>query len=681
MFDSLIPESISFKLSGDMFNRNPRVVSALMLTATVSMAGRAQQDLRPFISPMFTSNMVLQRGMKDPVWGWAAPGTAVTVSINGQDTSTTAGSDGKWQVKVGPLPVGGPYTMTVTGPQTIKFDNILVGDVWICSGQSNMEMGVGNLKDPDATISAANYPTLRLYAVPKMISAEALSSTSGNWQECTPTALRKDGDWGGFSAAAYFFGKKLNEDLKVPIGLIHTSWGGTPAEAWTSEKELGDHLPEFQTYLAQLDTLRESRKHKTENGIDPFAEWYQKNDPGTGTSAAWAAADLNDSSWKSLNLPGFVQDSGIPELKNPESVFWLRRTVELTADQAAQAATLNFVADDNDTTWVNGVKVGATEGWNTPRQYKIPSGTLHSGSNSISVRVTDTSAPGGIYGDPNGLFLQVGGEKVSLVGSWKVKLGVAISAKNALPATIQQNPNFPSVLYNGMIQPLVPYGVKGAIWYQGESNAGKAFQYRTLLPTMIESWHKSWGQGSFPFLIVQLAGFGHPATIPGDDAWAELREAQFLTTKKVKNAGIMTAVDIGEENDIHPKNKMEVGRRLALVAEASDYHMKVESSGPVYKSMRVEGGAVRISFEHAKGLQSVGGNLKGFIIAGADHKWTWADAKIDGNSVIVSAASVPNPVAVRYSWASFSDSNLANGERLPAFPFRTDDWKGITGGK
>jgi sialate O-acetylesterase len=246
---------------------------------------------------------------------------------------------------------------------------------------------------------------------------------------------------------------------------------------------------------------------------------------------------------------------------------------------------------------------------------------------------------------------------------------------------MQDNPNFPTVLYNGMIQPLVPYGVKGAIWYQGESNAGQAYQYRTLLPTMINSWHNNWKQGDFPFLIVQLAGFGAAPAQPGDDAWAELREAQWLTAKNVRNAGIMTAIDIGESSDIHPKNKQEVGRRLALVAEKQVYHMPVVSSGPVYKSMKIEDAGIRLSFDHMDGgLVSKGGRLKGFSVAGEDHKWHWAAGVIDGNTILVYSRDVQHPVAVRYNWATYYTANLYNGAGLPAFPFRTDDWKEITGG-
>jgi len=668
-----------------MFRIIPRVAMTLMLPVACFFLAVPHsviaQDSNPFVSPMFSDNMVLQRGMKDPVWGWAPPGTKITVKVSDQTATVSAGKDGRWLTHVGPLEVGGPYTLTIAGPKTVSFTNVMVGDVWICSGQSNMEFGIGNLKNADEEIAAANYPNLRLFFQPKKVSADPLDATGGSWMTCTPDNLKADGDWAGFSAVAYFFGKKLQTDLSIPIGLIHTSWGGTPAQAWTSAKELGDKLPEFKPFLAQLDAARAAKKQAAQSQTDMFAAWYKKNDPGSATDPGWAATDVNDADWKSMNVPEFFQKSGFPEFNNQMSVVWFRKEIDLPAESVSQDATLRFMVDDNDAAWVNGVKVGATDGYNVPRKYKLPANLLKPGKNVIAIRVTDTSNPGGIWGDPAGLALDLGDHPISLAGSWRLKLGTVISTQNPLPATIQDNPNFPTVLYNGMIQPIIPYAVKGAIWYQGESNAGQAYQYRTLLPTMIDSWHHNWGQGDFPFLIVQLAGFGDKQIHPGDDAWAELREAQWMTAQKVRNAGIATAIDIGESADIHPKNKQEVGRRLALVAEAKTYRMKVEYSGPVYHSMKIENGAIRLMFDHAEGgLTAKGDPIVGFAVAGDDHKWFWADAKIDGNTVAVSSAQVPHPVAVRYSWASYLESNLYNQAGLPAFPFRTDTWPGVTGG-
>jgi len=651
-------------------------MAALLPLLALSFPMNPAQAAMPFVSPMFTDNMVLQRGIADPVWGWAAPGTNVTVTIGGKTATTTAGKDGKWLARVGPLPVGGPYTMEISGPQTAHFSNILVGDVWICSGQSNMEFGIANAINAADDIKSADYPNIRLYAVPKLIAASPVKVNAADWKVCTPDSVEHDGGWGGFSAVGYFFGRKLHQDLKVPIGLIHTSWGGTVAEAWTEEAALGKHLPEFRPLLNGLDSFRKQRDSHTIQ--ERFAEWYQKNDAGMSAARPWSDQTLDDGDWKTMNVPEFFQKSGLPELNNQQSIVWMRKSFDLTADQAGKDLVLNFVADDNDVTFVNGTKVGATDGYNVPRAYKVPSSLLKAGKNVVAVRVTDTSAPGGIYGQPDSVRIDVPGETaISLSGAWRVKLGAVVNAKNPFPTTIEDNPNYTTVLYNGMIAPLAPYGIKGAIWYQGESNADRGFQYRTLLPTMITSWRDAFGQGKFPFLIVELAGFGQPKTQPGDDSWAELREAQQLTAWKFADAGIATAIDIGDANDIHPKNKQEVGRRLALVAEAKVYNQRVNYSGPVYKSVKPDGMTLRIKFDHTEGglKTSDGGKLRGFSIAGDDQKWYWADAKIDGDTIVVSSNMLVSPVAVRYSWASFSDSNLVNGEGLPAFPFRTDNWK------
>lgn len=619
----------------------------------------------PFVHPLFSDNMVLQRDRKDPVWGWAKPGEKITVEIGGKQSMVRVGADGKWMTTVGPFKAGGPYELTVKGDHTQTFRNVMLGEVWICSGQSNMEMGMANLKDPDHEIAAANYPNIRFYRVPKVIAGRPLPTTAGDWKVCTPDSARDDGDWGGFSATAFFFGRQLYQDLNVPIGLIHTSWGGTIAEAWARASDLEAKLPVFTPTIKAVESSR---------GPDDFRVWFRDND--AGTRDGWQAPSFDDSTWSDINLPQTVQQAGLKGYEAHQSVLWERKTLDLTAAQAASPATLSFFADDNDVAWVNGTKIGATDGVNVPRAYKIPAGVLKAGRNLIAVRVTDIYNPGGIFGDPSSLFLQIGAEKMSLVGSWKVKLGAAVGAQNPFPIVLGSNPNLPTVLYNGMVSPLVPFGIKGAIWYQGESNADRGYQYRTLLPAMIGSWRKNFGQGDFPFLIVQLAGFQHPPAKPGEDSWAELREAQFLTGTTFKNCGIATAVDIGDMDDIHPKNKQEVGRRLAMVAEKQVYGRNVVSSGPVYKEMAVSGNAIRLSFTNTdRGLVAQGGTLKGFAVAGSDHKWYWADASIRGDKVIVSSASVPNPVAVRYYWASYVDATLANRDGWPAFPFRTDNWK------
>ncbi len=456
-----------------------------MLTLLISALQAKQM---PFVSPMFSDHMVLQRDMKDPVWGWAAAGTKVTIDFNGKKTDAVADANGRWMTKIGPFKVGGPYQMTVSGPQTQTFTDILVGDVWLCSGQSNMEFGVGNLKDPAAEAAAANHPNIRLYAEPKVIAPIPSQFNPAAWQPCTSETILKNGTWGGFSAVAYFFGAKLNFDLNVPIGLVHSSWGGTPAEAWTSEEELGA-FPNYKGKLDQLAAFRAEEAKAASAGItDRMADWYKKNDAGDGK---WQDPNLDATDWKTMNLPGYFQKSGMPEFNNNQSVVWFRKDVDISAETAAAGATLRFYADDNDVAWVNGVKVGATDNPQAYRGYNIPVGTLKAGKNSFVFRITDTGQPGGIYGDPVTFFLQTAsGSPISLAGSWQVKLGVKVTDANPFPSNYDQDPNYPSELYNGMIAPIAPFAIKGAIWYQGESNVGRATEYRNLLPAMITSWRE-----------------------------------------------------------------------------------------------------------------------------------------------------------------------------------------------
>jgi len=623
---------------------------------------------RPFLNPLFSDDMVLQRGQSDPVWGWTTPGATVRVSVAGKKTAAVAGADGLWMAHLPPLPTGGPYTLRAEGPQTAILVNVQVGDVWVCSGQSNMEFGLGNTVNADQETAAANYPKIRLFMVQHNVKLDPQATAPvAPWAVCTPQSVRQGG-WNGFSAVGYFFGRGLYENQHVPIGLIETDWGGTIAEAWTSGPALSK-LPDFQAAVAKMDAQRGA----TGTLAQRTAAWYAKNDPGQ--AGHWADPATDDAAWQTMTLPGYFQNAGIPELSKVNGIVWFRKEVDLPAGDIGRDAVLHFMADDNDTTWVNGVPVGATEGYQTPRAYRLPAGTLKAGRNVIAIRVLDTGGDGGIYDDAAKQALEIpGGTDVPLAGPWRVHLGITLTQATALPQEAG-DPNQVSVLYNGMVNPLIPFGIKGAIWYQGESNAGRAYQYRTLLPALIGDWRARWGEGDFPFYIVQLANFA-----PGGDAWPELREAQWLTARNVPNAGIATAIDIGDTSDIHPKNKQEVGRRLALVAEAQAFGQKVEDSGPLYKAIAVSGGTVRLTFDHLGGglTAKSGGPLTGFTVAGADRKFVPADARIDGDAVVVSSALVPSPVAVRYAWAGDPAVSLYNKANLPALPFRTDDWPSLT---
>ncbi len=643
-------------------------LAGLLFCATSTWG--ADAAAQPFLHGLFTDHMVLQRDAPIPVWGWTQPGQQVTVRLNGQEATAAAGSDGKWMVHLGPFAAGGPYTLDISGPESIALHDVLVGDVWICSGQSNMEMGIGGVRNAAEEIAGANDANLRLYTVPKKIAYQPRENVESQWLHCTPQTV-SSGGWGGFSAVAYFFGRDLREALHVPIGLIHTSWGGTVAEAWTSAEALRQ-MPDFTEAVKEVQAA-----DKTSRDIsDLVEEWYQKNDPGSA-SARWANPSLEDKDWKKMSLPSHWEDGGLPEF---DGIVWFRKAVELPGSWSGQDLVLHLgPIDDRDGTFFNGTRVGGLDRYDQSRNYKVPGALVHSGRNVIAVRVLDTSGPGGIYGEPADLKIERAGdeaaEPIALAGSWKYHPSTPLaSVKSVPPSTDKNNPNVVTVLYNGMIAPLVPFPIKGAIWYQGESNAGRGKQYRTLLPLMIRDWRSRFGVGDFPFLIVQLANFMAQKPQPSESAWAEVREAQLLTAQRLPDTGLAVAIDIGEANDIHPKNKQEVGRRLALAARAIAYGEDVEYSGPVLHGQDQEGDKIVLDFQHTDGglVAKGGGPLKGFAVAGSDGHFVWAHARIAGDTVEVSSPEVQKPVAVRYDWADNPDGNLYNQAGLPASPFRTD---------
>ena len=644
-------------------------------------AANAQTD-KPFLSTLFTNNMILQRGVSDPVWGWTTPGAKVIVNIAGKNATATADASGKWMAKLPAFPQKGPfgpYTLAITGPQNVTLTNVMFGDVWICSGQSNMQFGIGNLANADAEITAANYPNIRLFTVPDVPASAPVDTVDGTWDVCAPNTVSHAAGWGGFSAVGYFFGRTLNKELNVPIGLIHTSWGGTIAEAWTSGDALKAKMPDFVAAVKQVEATSHTGKPTDFN--QAVSDWMTKND--AGTTGNYQAENFDASAWKTMKLPTAWEQAGLPDY---DGVVWFRKEVTLADGAAGKAAVLHLgPVDDNDTTYVNGIKIGATNGYQTERNYTIPANTLKAGKNVIAVRVMDTGGNGGIYGKPEQMSLDVSGETaMPLSGDWQYQDTANLKTAPAYPMQMANNPNIVSVLYNGMIAPLVPFGIKGAIWYQGESNAGRDEQYRRLMPTLIEDWRSRFGVGPFPFYIVQLANFMAQDAEPKDEAWPRLREAQYLTAKNVPNVGLAVTIDIGDGGDIHPKDKQDVGNRLALAALAQTYGKKIEYSGPVYKSMKVEGDKIRVAFTHLGGGLVIANApnvlvddsreaLRGFAIAGADGKFVWANAKIEGDTVVVSSPSVPNPTTVRYAWANNPVCNLYNKAGLPAVPFRSDN--------
>jgi sialate O-acetylesterase len=621
---------------------------------------------------IFGSNMVLQRNQPIPVWGWAKPNETIVVTLNKQKKTVKADQNGDWMVKLSPESAGGPFSLTIKGNNTIAFSNVLIGEVWVCSGQSNMEWSLSVANNAEQEIAAANYPQIRHFTVAKAVSSVPLKDVrGGSWEIAEPANA------GRFSAVAYFFARKLYQELKVPIGLVNTSWGGTHVETWTS-REAFQGSEEFKSMIASVPLVNMDSLEKVQsaNHKKALEQWKTELLPPNLLSS-WNQLAFDDSQWKKLKAPGLWESQGLNGL---DGVFLFRKSFNVEADKAGLSAVLELAKiDDNDVTYVNGVKVGATDGYNTTRKYIIPAGILKAGKNVIAVRVVDTGGGGGFHGDAP-MSISAGSQAQSLTGEWAYK----IESINTSSSAYDFNPNqYPSLLYNAMLYPIIPFAIQGAIWYQGESNAGRAWQYRKAFPLMITDWRKQWKQGDFPFYFVQLASFdaGGSKDKNAGYQWAELREAQTLTLS-LPNTGMAVTSDVGEANDIHPRNKQDVGLRLALAALSKTYKKNVVGNGPMYQAMKTEGNQAIISFSNiGTGLMTKDkyGYLRGFEIAGADQQYHYAKAYIKGNQVVVYSDDVQAPVAVRFGWYDeISDNNLFNKEGLPAVPFRTDNWERVT---
>jgi len=621
----------------------------------------------PFVSPMFGDNMVLQRGKPNTIWGWSKPGDAIEVEIAGYAAKTVAAADGRWQVKIKLPAPGGPYNVHIDGAQHVVLHEILVGDVWLCGGQSNMELGLARARNGSDEIAAANHPEIRFFTVKAHSAYSPAAVPQGKWKICSPQTVAEDG---GFSAVAYFFAQRIQADIHVPVGLVEDCLGGTPAEAWTSAETL-HRMKDFDAQLAELDRLKVKGGPEYGNYV---MHWYDDYD--IGGKNKWETANLDDSSWKNVQIPGGFQELSVPETP---AVCWFRKEITLPEPLPPGKTTLYLGAIEKmDTTYVNGQWVGASAWSENPRAYQLREGILKPGKNLLAIRVFKTKPQGGFRSNAEVLRLVLGDNKViPLAGDWKGAMSVDARPPHPLPMSFENWPVIPSVLYQGMIQPIAPLAISGAIWYQGEANADRALQYRKLLPAMIGDWRILFGQGDFPFYIVSLPAFMHHQDHPTDSGWAELREAQAITAHTVKNSSLAITIDTGEPDNIHPAEKKIVGERLALCALAQHYGETNSFQGPAYKSLEHLPGALKVHFDHADGGLVVKGEMLGeFSVAGKDRRWHWADAKIEGDAIIVSSADVSEPDAVRYAWQSFPSATLYNGAGLPAVPFRTDESSG-----
>jgi sialate O-acetylesterase len=628
----------------------------------------AQAGADVTLPSVFGDSMVLQRESEVPIWGWANPGEAVTVepSWSGAGITAEADDEGHWRVVVETPEAGGPHEIKIAGTNTITLSDVLLGEVWLCSGQSNMEWPVSRI-GPGSTgiagvaqvLAEANRPGIRLLMVPNTISLHPRTDLRMSWAPATPETVRD------FSAVGYFFGMKLQDELDVPIGLISADWGGTRIEAWTSPAALAG-FDEYKETIEHLAMLADPEGRSSVLG-DMDEGWWNGLDEGAPGGAAWTTA--NATSWKSVELPATFGG----ELGSFDGVIFMRRDVDLDRSWAGIGAMLELGSiDDMDDVWVNGKHVGGIHEsgrWNEARRYDVPAGVLREGRNEVAIRVLDTGGLATVGGVTDEVVIKSISSSLDLSGPWHYAFGRTMSQ---LPARMSAdlNANSLTVLYHAMIESVAPYAIRGAIWYQGESNRENAARYADLMRTMIGDWRSLWGRGPFPFYFVQIAPFNY-----GGDAGetALLREAQ-LRALDTMNTGMVVTMDIGNPQDIHPTNKQDVGHRLARWALGQTYgHDDVVCSGPLYQSMTVHDDEIHLAFRFAEtGLEVR--EPAGFLIAGADRRFVTASARVDGETLIVSSPGVAEPVAVRYAWDAVGPAGLFNGEGLPASPFRTDDW-------
>ncbi|MGH8169277.1 MAG: sialate O-acetylesterase [Steroidobacteraceae bacterium] len=652
------------------------VIAMLLTTAGLTMASScvaaaaaaakgapAASEPLPFVSAIFGDNMVLQRGKADTLWGWSRPGDSVRVRIAGRSATDVAGSDGRWQVKIAPPPTGGPYTVTVADDrQTVEFRNVMVGDVWICGGQSNMELPLRFTDDAADVASRANYPDIRFFTVAERSAYRPTYSVKGSWSVVSPQTA------GGLSAVAFYFAARVERQTHVPIGLVVAAVGGSAGETWASAAALRP-LHDYAIPLARLAQLEAEGEPAYGNYIMP---WYHEYD--TGLKERWYSADYRPAAWKRVHLPGGFAGLGVPLTP---AVAWFRKEITLPNPLPKGPVLISLGEIQRmDSVYVNGTLVGGSAWVEHPRVYRIPPDALQPGRNLIAIRIFKTEPHGGFLNGPGDFHLMLGDHSIiPLAGTWQGMISVDARAPHPLPLHFANWPVMPSVLYNGMLAPVAPLSLTGAIWYQGAQNSPRGYEYRKLLPAVIASWRQLFGQGNFPFYIVQLPAFGPRSPTPTDDGWADIRESQAIVAASVSHACLAVSIDAGDPNSLHPGNKQPVGDRLALCALARHYGRHVVDSGPTLSSVQRLAHSIRLRFGHAHGgLMAKGGKLDGFSIAGNDRNWHWAAARIRGNAVIVSSPEVPHPTQVRYAWESDPPATLFNGAGLPAGPFRTDTW-------
>ena len=624
---------------------------------------------------IFGDHMVIQRSQPIPVWGWSSPGEKIIVYFDHQNKEAIADKTGKWRLDLDAEPAGGPYDMIVQGRDKTIFHDVLVGEVWLCSGQSNMEFELSKANRAESEINSATYSEIRQIKIPIAVSGTPKDDIkSSPWTICTTTSA------GSFTAVGYFFARELVRHLHVPVGLINSTWGGTMIESWISRSAF-EKSPEFKTMITPMvEKDFENLAKQKRKTLETQVKVLEKNISDTIPESEWKNPDYNSKGWPNISVEQSWEGQGMG-LGDLDGIVWYRKEFVLDSSNAGKAASVKLgKIDDNDVTYINGIRIGSTKNYSEERNYPVPSGVLKAGQNIIAVRIEDTGGGGGFYGDSTLLRLSWENGTIALGGDWHFRVAQITTNNGGF------GPNeYPTLLFNAMIHPLIPYGIRGVLWYQGEANTNRAYQYRTAFPLMISDWRQQWNEGNFPFYFVQLASFN---ASNGDSEhgseWAELREAQTFTLS-VPATGMSVTTDIGEPHDIHPKNKQDVGLRLSAIALNNIYALPMEYSGPVYESMSIHSNKIILTFTHnGSGLMTKDkyGYVKGFEIAGPDHHFLYAKAYIENNKVIVFNDEIGQPVSVHYAWADDAgDANLFNQQGFPAVPFRTDQWQGVTDNK
>ena len=615
-------------------------VTTLVLLSALPLAA----DVR--LPHLLSDNMVLQREKPVRLWGSADPGERVTVTLGDETKAATADDHGQWIVVLAAHPAGGPHDITIAGKNTLKLANVLFGEVWVCSGQSNMAMDLRSAANGAGETDAAQFPNIRFFTAGLNSLQRPAADCTGRWVACTPETAAH------FSAVGYLFGRGLHQDLNVPVGIVVAAMGGANATWWTPLAAM-DKDPELADTAAR--------------GREAFAAFPAQPVDQRG----WEAADFDDSAWKPMNLPQGWEKSGMG-MDTLDGVVWFRKAIDVPAEWAGQPLTLHLgPIDDGDTAYFNGQRIGSMDVdtpdvYKLPRTYPVPAAMVKAGKTVLALRITDRLGEGGLVGKPEQSYLCVAADEskcIPLDGPWRFQIADRWPPVGAAAG-----------LYNGMIAPLTPMAVRGVLWYQGEANAPQARQYRNLLAAMISSWRAAWADDALPFIIIQLPNYMAPRPEPVDSSWAELRESQQFVASSLKAVSLVVTIDIGEAENIHPANKHDVAARAVRAAKAHVYAQpNIIGDAPSYVSMAIEGNNIRVRLANTgAGLEARGAAIHGFSLAGADGKFHWADATLDGQDVLVHSPAVPAPTIVRYGWADNPECTLYGKTGLPVAPFRSD---------